>query len=166
MAGDNGTARHPEPSSKFAAEAPNPFRPGKQYKVFELLRLGYTRNELIAVVESQIESRDHRALVDTVLHRTKKRGIDVLGGAGDEPFRLLPGEGYEADRQAGARPAPPAGEAPITAGSQPEAGGQSSRAGAAERSAVGDKLRPLAVSADDVTLEDITDLYKRERRGQ
>lgn len=166
MAEDSLTSHYHKPSSKFAAEAQNPFRPGKQYKVFELLRLGYTRAELIVEVESQIESRDHRALLDTVLHRTKQRGIDVIGGTGGEPFRLLPGEGYEAVRQASARPGPSVGETPATAGSQPEAGGQGSRTGAAERPAIGDELRPPAISADEVTIEDITDLYRRERRGQ
>lgn len=155
MAGDR------VPISKFAAEAPNPFRPGKQYRVFELLRLGFTRGGLILEVEATIESRDHRALLDTVLHRTKAKGFIVAGGGSGEPYRLLPGEGYEAVRSSG----PSEGAVPATAGSQPEAGERRCRTGPDERRAA-DTLRRPVVTADDVTLEDITDLYKAGRRGQ
>lgn len=162
MAEDSVRLRYHEPTSKFAAEVPNPFRPGKQYKVFEFLRLGFTRAGLIAQVESTIESRDHRALLDTVLHRTKKKNILVTGGSDGEPYHLLPGEGYEAVRSSG----PSKGAVPTTAGSQPEAGERHSRTGPDECAAAGgDALREPIVTADDVTLEDITYLYEAERRG-
>ena len=154
------------PISKFAGLVGNPFRPGKQYKVFELLRLGYTRPELIAVIQEQIESRDHRSLLDTVLHRTKKKNILVIGGSGGERYQLLPCEGYELARTAERSSGPSEGAAPTTAGSQPEAGEQRCRMGPDERAAVrGDALREPIVTADDVTLEDMTYLYMAERRG-
>lgn len=158
------------PTSRFASTVPNPFRRGKQYQVFELLRLGCTREGLLIEIRDRIGSRDHRSLLDTTLHRIKIRGIDVLGGSGKEVFRLVPGEGYEMDQGADAHREPSTGARAHGADSQPSAGGQ--RAGQASRTADSDQERPASdfdieklrePVGDDfgVTLEDITDIFRR-----
>lgn len=108
-------------TSPFAETVANPYRFGGQHVVFELLRGGHTRLQLLdglienAVREqTQHETRDAKALLDKVLHDLRKRkGIPVVhdGGSG---YRLLRPEtdeaqaGGDAGQQGDVRESPPA----------------------------------------------------------
>lgn len=145
-----------KPTSPFAERVENPYRFGSQYVVFDLLRRGYTRMELLdGLIEEEVrkqtqgETRDAKALLDKVLHDLRKRkGIPVVHE--NDGYRILKPKidaqaGDVAVEQGDVRESPPAPPAD-SAVAMPES---------TKHTAV---VAPLW-SEDDYTIIDVTDFY-------
>lgn len=147
-----------KPTSPFAEAVANPYRFGGQYVVFELLRMGHTRSQLLdGLIENEVraqtqhETRDAKALLDKVLHDLRKRKRIPIVHDEQSGYRLLRPEtdeaqaGDVAEKQEDVRESPPAPPAD-SAVAKPEP-----------------KRKDVAAppfTEDDYTIIDVTDFYE------
>lgn len=164
-------------TSPFAETVDNPYRFGRQYVVFELLRSGHSRKTLLSgLIEQEVrkqtqgETRDAKSLLDKVLHDLRhKKGFDVITGEGGG-YRLLPqGSAVtgaqpeaETDEQEEVRLSPPE---PPAESVEAEAGRSDGdvEEGDHEESSLRERPEEAPFNPDDYTIHDITDIYEAER---
>jgi len=170
-------------TSPFAEKVGNPYRFGRQYVVFELLRLGHTRASLLSgLIEQEVlnqtqgETRDAKSLLDKVLHDLRHRKMIGVVIAEDGGYRLLPhgetGTSAQSKPDAGTKkeevrespPEPPADSADGETGREEDdvtAGDE------AHREASSQRVPPDEAPYDpnDYTIHDVTDIYISSREA-
>lgn len=168
-------------ASPYAEAVENPYRFGRQYVVFELLRAGHSRKALLnGLIEEQVraetqgETRDAKALLDKVLYDLRhKKGIDVVvdpnGG-----YRLLPQGGSQAPVEDGggeqeesdASPPEPPADLPSFGGGRAE-DDEAAAESKPSREAATQRVPPdeAVFDPDDYTIHDVTAIFEDAHEG-
>ena len=154
-------------TSRFAETVANPYRFGRQHVVFDLLRMGYSREELLGPQDvlasevlrrTQTETRGPKSLLDKVLHDLRhNKPMDVIVDPEDGGYRIVPEEremeaasaDAEDDEQNEVRESPPDRSAVSSSDSaKPSDDG--------EAASIPDEV---PYDPDEYSVTDITDIY-------